>query len=275
MAGFFLFALLLMLFAVFVSFMDINNLKNMASLGHAGFAGLTNFKQIIHDAAALHAYLKSIVFSAIYVPVMIVVSLLLALLMNRNYFAKNLTNTLIFMPYVSNIVAISLVMSFLLDPTDGPINQILMAIGISADRTAHGVDDHRTDRTAWQGLAFYIIVYTVALRNVPKDYYEAAAIDGATASRRLVGITMPLISPTTFMLTITAIIGSFQNYALIKNLTNGGPGDATTDAVMNIFTEAFQYNHFSYATAQAIVLFAFCLLITLVQWKGQQRWVHY
>ncbi|MBA9087692.1 multiple sugar transport system permease protein [Fontibacillus solani] len=278
-AGFLIFGLLPMLFAVTISFMDINDLKSMASLENVSFAGFDNYKNFFMDTEALHSFLRTFTFAIVYVPALIIISLLLAVLMNKRYWGKNLTSTFIFMPYVSNIVAIGIVMSLLLDPSDGPVNQFLRMIGI-ANPPQWLIGQHTALPTtalvsAWQGLAFYIIVYSVALRNVPKDLYEAASIDGATPWKKFFHITLPQISPTTFMLSITAIIGSLQNFAIIKNLTNGGPGNATTVASMNIMTEAFEYNHFSYATSQAIVLFAFCLLVTFVQWRGQKRWVHY
>lgn len=171
--GFLFFGLLPMLFAVIISFLDINDLKAMVSFREFRFAGLDNFKQFFWDSAALHSFLRSFIFTLVYVPVLVIGSLLLALIMNRNYWAKNLSNTMIFMPYVSNIVAIGIVMSLLL-ANDGPINMALSSIGI-AHPPRWLVGQHLALPTtaivsAWQGLAFYIIVYSVAIKNVSKDY---------------------------------------------------------------------------------------------------------
>ena len=127
----------------------------------------------------------------------------------------------------------------------------------------------------WQSAALNTIVFLAALQDVPEELYESSEIEGANWLQKLLHITLPMISPATFFLVINNLIVSFSNYALIKNLTKGGPGIATRVSVFNIYEEAFTYNHFSYSSAQATILFLILLIITIIQWKGQKKWVHY
>ena len=127
----------------------------------------------------------------------------------------------------------------------------------------------------WQNLAFQTIVFLAALQDVPRELYECAQIDGAGWWRRLVRITLPMISPTTFFLVVVTVIGSFNSFSLVKALTDGGPGHATRIITLFIYEQAMKYSYYSYANALACLLFIFILLITLIQWKAQEKWVHY
>jgi multiple sugar transport system permease protein len=120
-----------------------------------------------------------------------------------------------------------------------------------------------------------MIVYMAAIKNVPRELYESAEVDGASKLRQFFRITLPMISPTVFAMVVTSTISSFQNYALVRTMTNGGPGDASRVAVINIYEQAFEFNRFGYASAQAILMLLVIMLITVAQWGAQKRWVHY
>lgn len=278
-AGFLFFQLVPMASAFLVSLLDMNSLKALSNLDQLEFDGFGNFARFFTDDLAMAGFLKSFQYTLVYVPALIGLSLLLAAALNRSFRLRNPIRTMMFMPYVSNIMAIAIVMAVIFEPFDGPINALLRMLGWERPPMwmagLHTVIPTVAVIAAWHGMAFYIIVYLVALRNVPKDLYEAAEIDGAGRVARFVRVTLPLISPTTFMLVITAIINSFQNFAVIKTMTGGGPGNASRVAAINIYDEAFAYGRYSYATAQAVLLFAIILLITVIQWRGQKRWVHY
>ena len=119
------------------------------------------------------------------------------------------------------------------------------------------------------------MIFLAGISGHPPSIYEAAEIDGAGWWRKLSRITLPMISPTMFFLVVVTVIGSFNSLALVKALTNGGPGSATRIITLFIYEQAFKYSYYSYATAQACLLFLFILAVTLVQWKAQKRWVHY
>ncbi|WP_157950151.1 carbohydrate ABC transporter permease [Vallitalea okinawensis] len=274
--GFFIFNLLPLIYGVVISFLDFNSLGAMNNLE---FVGLENYIKIFQDKIALSAYVKSFYFTIIYVTGIISSSLIMALLLNRKFYLRTLTRTMIYLPYVANVIAVAMIWSIILDPYDGPVNTLLGLAGVENLPMWLGGVKTALPTVAlinvWLNLAFQTIVFLAALQEVPKELYESASIDGASAWNRFLNVTLPMISPTTFFLIITSIIGSFQNYAIISALTQGGPGIATRVIAKNMYDEAFVYSKFSYSSAQAMILFVIILFITIVQWKGQKKWVHY
>lgn len=271
--GFIIFNLFPLIYAFYISMVDYNTLKPSYN-----FIGFDNFVRIFNDNIAIKAYWNSFLYTLVYVPVLIVLSFFLAMLLNRKFFLRPVSRTMILIPYVANVVAIAMVFSVILDPYDGPVNAFLQMIGIETPPMWLAGIGTALPTIAlinvWQSLSFQTIVYLAALQGVPNELYEAADLDGAGKWRKMLNVTLPIVSPTTFFLVITSIIGSFQNYASVRALTNGGPGVASRVISLNIYEEAFTYNRYSYAAAQAILLFAVILVITIIQWKGQKRWVH-
>ncbi len=127
----------------------------------------------------------------------------------------------------------------------------------------------------WKGLGLNMVVYLGALQGVPAELLEAAQIDGATKWERIRHVVFPMVSPTTFFLLISSIIGSLQNFTIIQALTEGGPGQATTVMSVNIVRTAFMKYDTSLASAMALVMFVIVMIITLIQWYGQKKWVNY
>jgi len=275
-AGFLFFKLLPIVYGVFISFMDYNSLRK---LGKGKFIGFKNYINIFTDKTALTSYLRSFQFSLIYVVGVIVLAIVIAVILNKSFPFRTATRTMIYMPYVANVVSVAMVFGIILDPYDGPITQLLNMIGIENTPMWLGGVETALPTVAviaiWNSLAFPVIVYLAALQEVPASLYEASNIDGANVFQKLRYITVPLISPTTFFLVITSTINSFKNYAIIKTLTNGGPGVSTRVIALNMYEEAFQFNKYSYSSAQAILVFLVIFILTMIQWKGQEKWVNY
>lgn len=128
----------------------------------------------------------------------------------------------------------------------------------------------------WKGIGLSFLTYLGALQNVDKSQVEAAEIDGANKWQQIknvvINVVIPAVAPTTFFLTISSIITSLQNFTVIQSLTDGGPGQATTVMSLNIVNTAFVKYETSYAAAQALVMFAIVMVITLIQWRGQKKW---
>ena len=120
-----------------------------------------------------------------------------------------------------------------------------------------------------------MIIFLAGLQGINKELYEAADVDGAGTMTKFFRITLPLLSPTTFMILILSTINSFQVFDLIQIMTEGGPGRATNVMVYRIYQEGFKYMHFGYGSAEAYFLFAIILVITIIQFAGQKKWVHY
>lgn len=278
--GYLIFYLLPIIYCFFISFIDFNGYANMSDVltGKLPFVGLKNFKEIFQDKVAVRSITNTFAFSVMYVPLKTIGALVLALLMNKKLYLRGLSRSMMLTPYVANVVAIAIVFTVLLE-NKGPINELLRTIGFS--NPPDWLLDKRTALpvvvmiAVWQTMSYTAVVFLAALQNVPEFLYEAATIDGANSWQKFINVTFPMISPTTFFVLINNIIQSFMSYALIKNLTNGGPGYYTRILIQNIIEEAFSYNHFSYATAQAVLLFIVILVITLIQWGGQKKWVHY
>ena len=280
MIGYIIFTVVPSIATFFLGFLDLNTFAKMGKLYKAKFIGLDNFKNLFHDDTFVFSFLRSLKYLAIYAPCLVVFSLLLALLLNNEFYFKKAATTMIFIPYVSNVSAIALIVGGLfLQPFDGTVNTFLRMMGMSnPPMWLAGVNTALPTVAvvaAWQGVAFQTVIFIVALKAVNKELYEAANIDGCSGHRTFFRITLPMISPTAFLVIITAVIQSFSSYAIINTMTQGGPGDASYTLIFNIIATSFNFNKYSYASAQALVQFAAILVITLIQWRGQKKWVHY
>lgn len=243
------------------------------------FVGIENFVTMWNDPKFVRSFVNTILFAAGVVPISMGLSLLIAIILNKHVFCKGILRLGFFIPYISSIVAISIVWSFLFNPTQGPINEFLMKLGIS------NPPGWLTDSgwalpslmlvSVWQALGYCIIIYLGGLQNVPEDLYEAARMDGANGLQQFFNITIPMLSPTTFFLLITRVIQSFQIFAPIRVLTSGGPGYSTNVMVYYMYENAFQYYKMGYASAVAWVMFVIIMIITVIQWRGQKKWVAY
>lgn len=276
MVGLIIFVIAPIIYTIYLSMMDFNTMRDLKNLK---FVGFKNYIDVFSDMTAVKSYLRNIEYSIIYVPSMIILSLIMASLMNKKFKLRTISRTMIFMPYVANVTAVAIVFNVILNPFDGPVNTVLRLIGIP--NPPQWLIDPATvmPTTAliatWSNLAFQTIVFLAAMQDVPIELYEAADIEGAGAWARFTKITLPWISPTTFFLIVTTIIGSTQNFSNVYTLTGGGPGDSTTVAVISIYNNAFQFGKFSFASAQTMILFVVLLVITIIQWGGQKKWVHY
>ena len=127
----------------------------------------------------------------------------------------------------------------------------------------------------WKQAGYYMVILLAGLQSIPQQLYEAAQIDGAGAIKRFFNVTLPMLSPTMFMVLILNIISSFQVFDLINIMTEGGPGRSTNVLVYRIYQEGFQQLKFGYASAMAYFLFLIVLIVTLIQFRGQKKWVTY
>jgi multiple sugar transport system permease protein len=265
-------------YSLFMSFVNFNRLGEIKT---DEFVGLANYLRIFSDRIALQSYGRSFYFLLIYVAGIIMLSLFLALLLNRRLFLRTPSRTMIYMPYVANVIAVGMVWAIVLNPFEGPVNVLLLRLGVAEEALPQWLLGAKTSLPTvaavkvWRNLAFQTIVFLAALQEVPAELYECAEIDGAGWWRRFFRITLPMISPTMFFLIVVTIIGSFNSLAIVKALTGGGPGSASRIITLFIYETAIRYSKYSYATALASLLFLAILLITLLQWKVQKLWVHY
>ena len=257
--------------------MAFGNVTYITKLDDLQFVGLKNFITVFTDKEILASLGRTFVYSLVYVPLIMVLGFVLAFILNKGVFCKNGIRSLIFMPYVSNMVAIAIVFKVLLG-NGSPVIQGLQSLGFDPPLLLQ--DLHLALPTVaaiavWKGIGLNMVVYLGALQDVPGELVEAAQIDGAGKWQRIRHVIIPTISPTTFFLLISSITGSFQNFTIIQALTEGGPGQATTVMSINIVRTAFTKYQTSVASAMALVMFAIVMLVTLFQWRGQKKWVNY
>jgi multiple sugar transport system permease protein len=276
LAGFTIFLLIPILFSVYLAFTDWDVISGFNNIN---FIGLENFTRMIGDEWFNASIKNNFVYTLVVVPVTLILSLLIAIILNNMVYMKNVLRLAYFIPYVSNTVAVSVLWMAMFDPSQGPVNQLLMALGVQSPPKWLVSPDWAMVTiilmSVWTRIGYCLIIYLAALQNLPQELYEAANIDGANWYRKLKSITIPLLTPTTFFLVITQTISTFQVFAPVNLLTRGGPGTSTTVLVYQLYREAFRFYHMGYASAIAMVLFAIIFAVTLVQWRYQDKWVNF
>ncbi|MBT9776063.1 ABC transporter permease subunit [Clostridium sp. MCC353] len=240
------------------------------------FVGFANFTQIFSDDVFTKAFFNTIEYAAMTVLPTLVLSLLLAVLLNSKIKGIALFRTSFFFPYIASIVAVGAVWNMLFQPDFGPINEALKFIGIS--NPPRWVVDVNWAMVAisivsvWKYMGYYMIVYLAALQGISSSLYEAASIDGANGIQKLRYITIPMLTPTTFFVLIMLTIQCFKVFDLVYVMTGGGPGNATKTMVNYIYEKAFKSWQLGPASAGAIILFIVVLIITLIQFSGEKKW---
>ena len=243
------------------------------------FIGLANFARMFTDSKFQNALQVTFLYTALTVPVTIVLSLLVASLLTANIRFTTLYRSVFFFPYIASIVAVAIVWQFLYHAEMGPINEFLRSIGIADPPRWTSSKDTALVAVAimniWRSVGYYMVLYIAGIVGIPAVYYEAAAVDGANVWQKFWHITLPMLSPTTFFIVIISIINSFQSFTPIYVMTGGGPGTATQVLVFRIYEEAFVLSNFGYASAMAFVLFLIVLLFTIFQFRWQEKQVVY
>ncbi|MFC4598429.1 carbohydrate ABC transporter permease [Cohnella hongkongensis] len=240
--------------------------------------GFDNFRKLWDDPAFVRSIRNNFIF-LLAVPVYMMISMVLAVLIDRYVYAKGFFKVAYFMPYISNIVAVAVVWQVLFHPSYGPINETLQALGFS--NPPKWIADPKFGLysimmiTTWISIGFNLIIYIAGLQSIPRDLYEAADIDGASALVKFVRITFPLLSPTSFFLLVTGIISSFKVFDIIAVMTQGGPIGSTSLMVWYLYDQAFNNLKIGYASSVAVILFLFVFAITAGQWIAQKKWVNY
>ncbi len=270
--GFLIFTFIPVVISLCLSFTSWNFMEGIEGIK---FNGLANYIRLFSDEWFLNSYKNNIIFTAVTVPVLIALGLVMATIINKYIYGGGVVRTMIFIPYIASVVAVCTVWMVLLQPSYGPVNEFLRSIGIS--NPPGWLADFKWSLPSimiiyvWQQVGYYSIVFLAGLKGLPEDVYEAAKVDGASSIRQFFSLTVPLISPTTFFLTIMGIIGSFKVFDQISVLTQGGPGSSSSVMAYYVYRTAFDYFEMGYANTLAWALFVLVFLVTLVQWKMQAK----
>lgn len=274
--GYGLFMLFPIIFSLVLSFSEWDLVSGLNGIK---FVGLNNFEALFQDSLFYRSLWNNSIYTIVVVPATMAVALVLAIALNNKVYMKGPLRLVYFMPYITTIIASSVVWMALLHPSQGPLTQFLLSLGVDhppkwLGSTAWALPSLMM-MMIWSGLGYDLIIYMAGLQGIPKDLYEAAEVDGAGGIRKFFSVTLPLLSPTTFFLFITRIIHSFEIFGPVNIMTQGGPGDSTSVLVHYIYVTSFRFYKFGYGSAIAWVLFAIIFTITLIQWRQQKKWVNY
>lgn len=259
-------------------YVDFQFIKDKGNNGFH-FVGIKNFKNLILTDSRFGDYLKNTLVFLIEIPLGMAISLIMALAMNQPLKGIVVFRVLYFLPNISNLVAVALLWQWILNPDYGFLNQGLRAIGIQnppqwfANKAWAKVAIMIVD--VWKGAGYNMMLYLAGLQGIPHDYYEAAEIDGASAMQQFWKITWPLLGPTHFFILIMGVIGGFQAFGTQYIMTGGGPSGSTTTIVFYIYNNAYRWGKMGYATAIAVVLFFFVMVITIINWRVSEGNVEY
>lgn len=244
----------------------------------ARWLGLDNYAALFASADFWDALKHTLFFIGGYLPLVLVLGLGLALLMNQKLRGRLLLRVAFFMPVVSAWVAVALLWKWLLNPRYGLVNWLLALVGIEGPGWIFDPNWAMPSiilASVWKDLGFVMMLLLAGLQAISPDYYEAASLDGAGGWRMLRSITLPLLSPTIFFVVVISLVNSFQVFDQVYVMTAGGPAGSSQVLVGEIVNNAFRYSKFGYASAMSWVLFALIFLVTLVQLWLQKRTVHY
>ena len=240
--------------------------------------GLSNYSRALHD----EVFWKSLSNTAYYVvgsvPIGIALSLLLALAMNQKLRGIIFYRAIFFLPTITSSVAVSVMWMWMYNPQFGVFNTLLDHVGIRGPGWLGSPEWAMPAiiiMSVWRGLGYDMLLFLAGLQGIPDSLYEAAEIDGAGSWHRFLHVTFPLLSPTTFMIAVLSVIGGFQVFEYSYVMTQGGPLYSTYTIVLMVYNMAFVTFEVGYAAALSYVLFAIILVLTIVQFKGQSRWVFY
>ena len=271
--GFLCFMVYPIIFTFVASMTSWNGTNNMLE----NFNGLNNYTKLITDVK----FWKTLTTTMIYfigIPIGMILGLLLALAMNRKIFGVRILRTMYYIPVISSLVAVSILWAWIYNYDYGLINTIIKLV--TGKHGPNWLGDPILIKVSiiifmvWKGLGTSIILYLAGLQGIPKNYYEAADIDGANAWGKFKNITLPLISPITFYILITSLIGGFQVFVEVDVMTtNGGVGYNAATIVYYLYNEAFKNSQMGYACAIAVILTIIILVITAINFKQQDKWV--
>lgn len=258
----------------------IDSFYEVGSFNKRSFVGLDNYLTMFNDPKMWSSLFNTFSYVIVIVPGTIIISLILAALLNTKIKGRGFFRVVYFIPAITMGAAVAMIWKWMYNSDHGIINAILNELGFDS------VNFLTNPNTAllsiclvsiWINVGYNMIILLAGIQGISKTYYEAASIDGASPIKQFFGITLPLVTPTLFFVLITNLIGTFQTfdtiYMMIKE--SGIAMEATQSMVMYFFRNAFSYSKKGYASALAVFLFLIIMLVTLIQMKLQKKWVNY
>lgn len=242
------------------------------------YVGLANYRAVLHDQSFRTALLNTIAITVPHIVLRLICAMALAVALNSNIRFRAFYRVLFFLPVLTMPVAIGTIWKWLYDPAFGPINSFLRRIG---GPQPEWLSNPRSAVVAvvivllWSGVGYDMVIYLAGLQAIPRDYYEAASLDGAGSWHRFRDITLPLLTPTIFFLSVIGVIYSLQVFDLVYVMTKIDQTNKLPTVVYYIYDEGFRNFRMGYAITVAWVLLGMILIFTIIQFRLQRRWVHY
>ncbi|MCA1035984.1 carbohydrate ABC transporter permease [Bacillus infantis] len=261
------------LYMIYLSFHDWNFVSPVKD-----FVGIGNFKALFAEREFIEVMQNTFTYTALTVSLTVAVSLLLALWLNRQGALYGFVQGAIFSPHIISLVSVSMLWMWLMDTDYGLLNWFLNLFGIA---NVPWLTDPGTSLfslvivAVWKGIGFNTLIFIAGLQSIPKDIYEAAELDEANKVRTFFKLTLPMLSPTLFFLTIISLIASFQVFETIAIMTQGGPINSTNTFVFYIYEYGFRFFKIGYASAAGVLLLILVSLLTIVYFRLLSRRVHY
>lgn len=269
-----MFSIIPIFVAFFISFTDMS-LAGLADWSKIKFVAFENYQKIVFDPIFLKSIKNTLFYVVFGVPVVICLSMGLALMIN---FGKNkifsVFRMIFYTPAITNVVAVAVVFAYLYNPSFGFLNYLLSLLHIPAVPWLTNPTVAKISLIilgVWRAVGANMLIFLAAIQGIPKELYEAASLDGASKRDSLFYITIPSLRFSTFFVTVTTLIGWLQFFEEPFVLTNGGPLDSTTSVALFIYRNGFQLSKFGYAAAGSFILFAAIIVITLIQFKMQRK----
>lgn len=242
------------------------------------FVGLENYLLAFQDARVWGTFKVTLLFAAGVTLLNVIVGLALALLLDLPLRGRVVFRAIFMVPYMTSMIIVGLMWRNILDPQIGILNRLLLVLGLPAQ-------DWLTNYqlalpavigiTLWQGVGYTMVLFLAGLQGIPREYYEAAHVDGAGGLARFRFVTLPLLAPTTLFVVIIGIINSLQAFAQAFVITQGGPADATRFYVFHVYNVAFNENNLGYASALSFLMFLVILVLTLIQLRVGNKATEY
>ncbi|MDR2974782.1 MAG: sugar ABC transporter permease [Propionibacteriaceae bacterium] len=269
--GFAVFTLVPLVIALALAFMSWD-------AGHdPTFVGLANFQRMVTDLNFRAALVNTLLFALGTVPLTLVVSLGLAALLNSKIPGLRFFRAAMFFPYITSLVAVAAVWNMLFSVNSGPINTFLRTLGMQDPPGWTASPQWALVSliivSVWRGMGYYMILFLAGLQSIPTQLYEAAQMDGAGRWKQFLHVTLPGLRPTTFFVMIMLTISSFKIFDLVQVMTEGGPGRSTLVLAYQVYQEGIVKGRFGYASAISMVLFAIVLIVTIVQFRMEEKHV--
>lgn len=266
--GFLVFSLLPFLYSIYASLTDWNG------LGRMNFIGIENFQKLIHDPY-FYKTMWNTLFLMLGIPIGLILSFALASALSRGIKGTTVFRTIYYIPVISSLAAISILWQWAYNGDFGLVNQALDIFGIDGPNWLQNPTTVKPAiilMTVWKGLGYSMLLYLAAIQSVPKTFYEAAELDGATAFQKFRNITWPMVKPVTFFLIVTNIIGGSQIFTEINIMTpTGGPEYSSATIVWYIWQKAFKNWQMGYACSMALVLAVIVFAVTALQFWINSR----